>query len=72
MSGDRFEPDAALVSLMDRDALNRVKGKPLLPATDDADHFLQCSHCRQYFDMRNLGDVMHHEQLEHEPIETAQ
>lgn len=51
-----------------REELNRTPGVPLEHVADEADHFIRCSHCRQAFDLRNLGDVLHHSLLDHEPI----
>ena len=35
---------------------------------DESEHFMQCRACGQYFDMRDLGQVLHHEDPGHEPI----
>lgn len=36
---------------------------------DEADHFMVCPDCGQAFDCRNLGEVMHHSEDGHEPME---
>ena len=36
--------------------------------TSEADHFYRCEHCKQAVDMRDLGQVLHHEQRPHQPI----
>lgn len=35
---------------------------------DEAQHFMNCAICGQSFDMRNLFEVLYHEQPNHEPI----
>lgn len=55
--------------MIDRERLNalksqRVGGEP----EDEAEHFIQCSTCGQAIDLRKLGDVMYHEQPEHDPL----
>lgn len=37
------------------------------PATE-AEHFEICPECDQAFDCRDLGQVLHHDQSDHEPI----
>ena len=34
----------------------------------EAEHFMNCAACGQAFDMRDLGQVFHHEELGHKPI----
>ena len=36
--------------------------------TDEADHFYVCRKCGQAVDMRDLGQVFHHEQETHKPL----
>jgi hypothetical protein len=36
---------------------------------NEADHFYVCAQCGQAVDMRDLGQVIHHEQPQHEPID---
>lgn len=36
--------------------------------TCEADHFYVCDHCKQAVDMRDLGQVLHHEARQHTPI----
>jgi len=43
----------------------RVAGPPV---TSEADHFYTCDHCGQAVDMRDLGQVFHHEEPSHQPI----
>jgi hypothetical protein len=54
--------------VMDRDELN---AKPCTPpeVADEREHFYLC-HCGQAVDMRRLGDVLHHEQADHDPLPT--
>jgi len=42
----------------------RVGGEP----ENEADHFYQCPSCGQLVDKRDLGEVMHHEIADHEPL----
>lgn len=42
----------------------RIGGEP----TNEADHFYVCAHCKQAVDMRDLGQVFHHEEPGHEPL----
>jgi hypothetical protein len=35
---------------------------------DEALHFYVCKTCGQAVDMRRLGDVLYHEEAEHEPL----
>lgn len=43
----------------------RVGGPPV---TSEADHFYACAKCGQAVDMRDLGQVFHHEEPEHQPL----
>ena len=36
--------------------------------TSEADHFYVCAACKQAVDMRDLGQVFHHEEPGHQPI----
>jgi hypothetical protein len=45
-----------------------IVGVPLTPVENEADHFYVCTKCGQAVDMRDLGQVMHHEQAEHERL----
>lgn len=36
---------------------------------NEADHFYVCKACGQAVDMRDLGQVFHHEDAGHEPID---
>jgi tRNA(Ile2) C34 agmatinyltransferase TiaS len=38
-------------------------------AESEGDHFFKCRACGQPFDMRDLGQVFHHEEEGHEPID---
>lgn len=42
----------------------RVGGEP----DDEVEHFFVCGHCGQAVDYRRLGDVLWHDQPEHEPL----
>lgn len=51
----------------DRLSLNALKcDAPEL--SDEAEHFVTCATCGQAFDLRNLGDLLYHEQEMHEPL----
>lgn len=52
----------------EREGFNAHNAIALDPAGSESDHFYTCSRCGQAVDMRNLGDVFHHEAAEHEPI----
>lgn len=43
----------------------RVGGEP----ANEADHFFVCKACGQAVDMRDLGQVFHHEEDDHKPLE---
>jgi hypothetical protein len=43
----------------------RIDGPPV---TSEADHFYVCDACGQAVDMRDLGQVFHHEDVGHKPI----
>lgn len=52
-----------------RNPATGIKGKRHgKPAKDEADHFIKCPICGQAFDMRELGDVLHHAEPEHGPL----
>lgn len=36
--------------------------------TDESEHFYVCASCGQSVDMRDLGQVFHHEEADHKPI----
>lgn len=38
------------------------------PAKDETEHFYLCEGCGQAVDMRLLGDVLYHDQIEHKPL----
>ena len=40
----------------------------IAPAVPETEHFITCKECGQAIDLRNLGDVLHHETVEHEPL----
>ena len=42
----------------------RVSGEP----KDERDHFYACKACGQMVDMRDLGQVFHHEKKRHRPL----
>lgn len=35
----------------------------------ELDHFYTCKSCKQWVDMRNLGQVFHHEEVGHKPLQ---
>lgn len=39
-----------------------------LPVASESEHFYVCSACGQAVDMRDLGQVFHHEERGHAPI----
>lgn len=41
-----------------------ISGEPV----DEAEHFYTCAACGQAVDMRDLGQVFHHEDPGHEPM----
>lgn len=41
------------------------------PAACKVEHFITCRICGQAVDVRNLGDVLHHEDPEHAPLSPA-
>jgi hypothetical protein len=43
---------------------HRVGGEP----PNESDHFYTCSNCGQLVDMRDLGQVFHHETKDHPPL----
>lgn len=43
----------------------RVGGEP----ATEVEHFYTCEACGQVVDMRNLGEVFHHEEPGHKPLE---
>ena len=58
-----------VVEPVDREELNQLKserigGEPCR----EAEHFMRCPECGQMFDMRRLGDVLHHDEPGHEPL----
>ena len=42
----------------------RVGGEP----ADEAEHFMACPVCGQAIDKRDLGQVFHHDDPDHEPL----
>ena len=34
----------------------------------EKEHFMKCGICGQYFDMRDLTQVIYHEQIPHRPV----
>jgi hypothetical protein len=64
-------------------ALQRLHYPPILPGTiighriggdppNEADHFYTCQDCGRAVDMRDLGQVFHHETPTHEPLPPLQ
>lgn len=57
--------------------LREIIGYPIDPETgekieveNELDHFYTCKACGQSVDMRNLGQVFHHEEAGHKPLPT--
>lgn len=57
------------------DALKEITGHPIDPETGEKveveielDNFYTCKACGQCVDMRNLGQVFHHEESGHKPL----
>jgi hypothetical protein len=42
----------------------RIGGVPV----SETEHFFVCGHCGEAVDMRRLGDVLHYEEPDHEPL----
>lgn len=57
-------PDMSGMEISNELAGKRVGGDP----ENEADHFMECRGCGQNFDMRDLGQIIHHEQAGHKPI----
>jgi hypothetical protein len=53
---------------MDRPALNRLPATAHNIAIEEREHFEECPVCHQWFDCWLLGDVLHHDQPDHEPL----
>jgi hypothetical protein len=43
-------------------------GRSVNPARNEADHFYVCRECRSAVDMRDLAQVLHHEDEGHAPL----
>lgn len=54
----------------EREALNALPSTPLDPTRNEADHFYICPRCGQAVDARRFGDVMWHDQDQHERLPT--
>jgi hypothetical protein len=52
----------------DREELNALRSERHGVPADEIKHFYVCKVCGQAVDKRRLGDVLHHEYAEHEPI----
>lgn len=67
MTQDR--PNYAWISEAERLEFNakpvRVDG---IPPNDESGHFYVCEGCGQAVDMRKLGDVLYHDQVDHKPL----
>lgn len=58
--------------MLHRDELNAIKSKRVGEEPEnEAIHFYVCASCGQAVDKRRLGDVFHHEQQDHEPIDAG-
>jgi hypothetical protein len=67
----REEAMEAFLSGSDREGLNALKAAPLDDPATELEHFMTCAECGQSFDMRNLGDALHHDQPGHRPIPSS-
>lgn len=47
--------------------IDPVTGKPL--ELEEHEHFYTCAACGQLVDKRDLGQVFHHEEIGHEPLQ---
>ena len=47
---------------------NGIVGVPNEPVEKEEDHFYVCSHCGQAVDIRDLGQVFHHKEPNHERL----
>jgi hypothetical protein len=48
-----------------------IRGRALdIEITDEIDHFDICPECGQAFDMRELAEVLHHDEEGHQPLPT--
>jgi hypothetical protein len=55
----------------DREDLNALKSTPVGGEPEnELDHFMVCPECGQAFDMRRLGDALHHNEPGHKPLPT--
>jgi hypothetical protein len=43
-----------------------IKGAPAAPVEAEAEHFMRCPGCGQMIDCRDLGQVFHHDDPDHE------
>lgn len=51
----------------------KLNALPMIaPAAPEAEHFLTCKACGQPMDLRNLGDVLHHEEPGHAPLAASE
>ena len=47
-----------------------IKGQREYPPIDNEwDHFYRCPHCNQPVDKRDLGQVVHHNDKDHKPLD---
>lgn len=56
-----------MIDQVARTALNKLKGD-FSDLEDETEHFYVCPTCGQALDMRQLGDVMHHEAPGHDHL----
>lgn len=62
-------PTAAWISETQRLEYNTHRAKLDGPAPkDETEHFYLCEACGQAIDMRLLGDVLYHDQVDHKPL----
>lgn len=52
-----------------RNPFDGIKGVPRgWKPQGEGDHFAYCEACRQWFDVRDLGLVVHHDAPDHDPL----
>ena len=76
MKYERVSPETTIHELLEEQRIapvrpgtikgHRVGGDP----ADEAENFYLCPHCAQAVDMRDLGEVLHHETPDHSPLPT--
>jgi hypothetical protein len=54
---------------VNREELNALESERLGQPIEEAEHFYTCKACGQAVDKRRLGDVLHHHQDGHKPLD---